>query len=156
MPHFSALLQPSPIEPAIHHGKILAAVINFEIIHTRRQSIFEKGDVFLAPIQMKKNRPGVLLWVLGEITDRDKLSALLFAETSTLGIRSYPVARVALRRESRAVVTPYGSVRVKLAYGPDGRVNLAPEYEDCKRLAREKDIPLKRVYEAAIQSARES
>jgi pyridinium-3,5-bisthiocarboxylic acid mononucleotide nickel chelatase len=132
--------------------------LNPELYEHVMERLFAAGarDVFLAPIQMKKNRPGVLLWVLGEITDRDKLSALLFAETSTLGIRSYPVARVALRRESRAVVTPYGSVRVKLAYGPDGRVNLAPEYEDCKRLAREKDMPLKRVYEAAIQSARES
>ena len=95
------------------------------------------------------------MWVLGELTDRDKLSAILFAETSTLGIRSYPVARVALRRESQEVVTPYGSVRVKLAYGPDGRVNVAPEYEDCKRLAREKDVPLKLVYEAAVRSTRQ-
>jgi uncharacterized protein (TIGR00299 family) protein len=132
--------------------------LNPELYEHVMERLFAAGarDVFLAPIQMKKNRPGVLLWVLGEITDRDKLSALLFAETSTLGIRSFPVARVALRRESRVVVTPYGSVRVKRAYGPDGRVNLAPEYEDCKRLAREKDMPLKLVYEAAIQSARES
>lgn len=131
--------------------------LNPELYEHVMERLFAAGarDVFLAPIQMKKNRPGVLLWVLGEITNSDRLSAILFAETSTLGIRSYPVARVALRRESREVVTPYGSVRVKLAYGPDGRVNVAPEYEDCKRLARDQDVPLKLVYEAATKSARE-
>jgi uncharacterized protein (TIGR00299 family) protein len=132
--------------------------LNPELYEHVMERLFAAGarDVFLAPIQMKKNRPGVLLWALGEITDHDKLSAILFAETSTLGIRSYPVARVALRRESREVVTPYGSVRVKLAYGPDGRVNVAPEYEDCKRLARDQNVPLKLVYEAAVRHARES
>src|SRR5215510_14314234 len=131
--------------------------LNPEFYEHVMECLFAAGarDVFLAPIQMKKNRPGVLLWVLGEIADRDKLSAILFAETSTLGIRSSVVTRVALRRESKEVVTPYGSVRVKLAYGPDGRVNVAPEYEDCKRLAREKDVPLKLVYEAAVRSTRQ-
>jgi hypothetical protein len=132
--------------------------LNPELYEHVMERLFAAGarDVFLAPIQMKKNRPGVLLWVLGEITNSDKLSAILFAETSTLGIRSYPVARLALRRESKEVVTPYGTVRVKLAYGPNGRVNIAPEYEDCKRVAREKELPLKLIYEAAISSARET
>lgn len=132
--------------------------LNPELYEHVMERLFAAGarDVFFLPIQMKKNRPGVLLWVLGEVADREKLSALIFAETSTLGIRSYPVARVALRRESKEVVTPYGSVRVKLAHAPDGRVNVAPEYEDCKRLAREKDVPLKVVYEAALHAARGS
>ncbi|MBI3301836.1 MAG: nickel pincer cofactor biosynthesis protein LarC [Deltaproteobacteria bacterium] len=132
--------------------------LNPELYEHVMERLFAAGarDVFLQPIQMKKNRPGVLLWVLGEVADREKLSGLIFAETSTLGIRSYPVARVALRRESKEVVTPYGSVRVKLAHSPDGRINMAPEYEDCKRLAREKDVPLKIIYEAAVRSARES
>jgi uncharacterized protein (TIGR00299 family) protein len=131
--------------------------LNPELYEHVMECLFAAGarDVFLAPIQMKKNRPGVLLWVLGEIADRDKLSTILFAETSTLGIRSSVVTRVALRRESKEVVTPYGSVRVKLAYGPDGRINVAPEYEDCKRLAREKEVPLKLIYEAAVRNARE-
>ena len=132
--------------------------LNPELYEHVMERLFTAGarDVFLAPVHMKKNRPGVLLWVLGEIADRDKLSTILFAETSTLGVRSYPVARLALRRESREVVTAYGSVRVKLAHGPDGRINVAPEYEDCRRLAREKEVPLKLVYEAAVRSARES
>lgn len=129
--------------------------LNPELYEHVMERLFAAGarDVFLLPIHMKKNRPGVLLWVLGEVADREKLSALIFAETTTLGIRSYPVARVALRRESKEVVTPYGNVRVKLAHGPDGRVNVAPEYEDCRRLAREKDVPLKVVYEAAVYGA---
>ncbi len=112
-------------------------------------------DVFLCPIHMKKNRPGVLVWVLCEATDRERLSGLLFAETSTLGIRVYPVERLALRREHRALETPYGKVGIKLAHQPDGRIHVAPEYEDCKRCAREQNVPLKVVYEAALQAARE-
>jgi len=132
--------------------------LNPELYEHVMECLFAAGarDVFLAPIQMKKNWPGVLLWVLGEIADRDKLSTILFAETSTLGIRSYPVMRAALRRESKEVATPYGNVRVKLAFSPDGRVNVAPEYEDCKQLAREKAVPLKLIYEAAMRTARET
>jgi len=132
--------------------------LNPELYEHVMERLFAAGarDVFLAPIQMKKNRPGMLLWVLGDIADRDKLSTILFAETTTLGIRSSVVTRVALRRESKEVITPYGSVRVKLAYSPDGRVNVAPEYEDCKRLAREKEVPLKLIYEAAVRHARET
>ena len=82
--------------------------LNPELYEHVMERLFAAGarDVFFLPIQMKKNRPGVLLWVLGEVADREKLSALIFAETSTLGIRSYPVARVALRRESKEVSHP--------------------------------------------------
>jgi len=131
--------------------------LNPELYEHVMERLFAAGarDVSLTPIQMKKNRPAVLLWVLGEVADREKLSAILFAETSTLGIRSYMVTRVALHRESKEVITPYGKVRVKLAHAPNGSVNVAPEYEDCRRLARDKDVPLKLVYEAAIRAARD-
>lgn len=131
--------------------------LNPELYEYVMERLFSAGarDVCLLPLQMKKNRPGVMLWVLGEVADREKLSAIIFSETSTIGIRSYPVARVALTRESKSVVTPYGEVRVKFSAGPEGRVHAAPEYEDCKRLAREKDLPLKTVYEAALFAARE-
>jgi uncharacterized protein (TIGR00299 family) protein len=131
--------------------------LNPELYEHVMERLFAAGarDVSLTPIQMKKNRPGVLLWVLGEVTDSEKLSAILFAETSTLGVRSYLVTRVALPRETKEVVTSYGTVRVKLAQAPNGSVNVAPEYDDCKRLARDKDIPLKLVYEAAIKTARD-
>ena len=131
---------------------------NPELYEHVMERLFIAGarDVFLLPIQMKKNRPGILLWVLCDLADRETLTTVIFTETSTLGIRSYPVARVALQRVHKEVDTPYGRVRVKLAYSPDGRVHVAPEYEDCRRLAREKHIPLKAVYEEAASSARRS
>jgi len=129
--------------------------LNPELYEHVMERLFVVGarDVFLAPIQMKKNRPGVLLWVLCDPSDQEKVSTIIFSETSTLGVRSYLVSRLSLRRESKEVLTLYGSIRVKLAYRPDGRVTTAPEYEDCKRLAREKNVPLKVVYEAALRSA---
>ena len=120
------------------------------------QQLFVAGarDVFLSSVHMKKNRPGILLRVLCSPQDRGRLSDIIFNETSTLGIRSYPVERLALRREQKEVQTEYGPVSVKIAYQPNGQVNCAPEYDDCKRLAQEKNIALKRVYEAALQGAK--
>lgn len=130
--------------------------LNPELYEHVMERLFAAGarDVCFLPLQMKKNRPGVMLWVLGELADRERLSAIIFTETSTIGIRSYPVSRVALRRESQEVNTLYGGVRVKLSYTPEGRVHAAPEYEDCKRLAQEKNLPLKVVYEEALLAAR--
>jgi uncharacterized protein (DUF111 family) len=127
--------------------------LNPELYEYVMERLFAAGarDVVLSPVQMKKNRPGILLWVLCDPGEREQLSGVIFAETSTLGIRSYPVTRTALRRETKEVTTVYGTVRVKVAYTPDGRVHRAPEYEDCKRLAREHMVPLKLVYEAALR-----
>jgi len=132
--------------------------LNPEIYEYVMEQLFAAGarDVCLLPLQMKKNRPGVMLWVLGEVADRERLSAIIFAETSTIGIRSYPVSRVALRRESKEVETSYGVLRLKLSHAPDGRVHAAPEYEDCRRIAREKNLPLKAVYEAALLAMRQA
>lgn len=113
-------------------------------------------DVYLTPVHMKKNRPGVVLSVVGPASDRDALAAIILTETSAIGVRFFPVQRVVLSREVRDVTTAYGSVRVKVALGPDGRENLAPEYEDCKRLARELKIPIKAVYQAALAAAVQS
>ncbi len=131
--------------------------LNPEVYDYVMERLFASGarDVFLSTIQMKKNRPGILLQVLCEPVDREQLRAVIFAETSTLGIRSYAVERVALRRDSKTVTTAYGSVRIKMGYSPDGRISAAPEYEDCKRLAQETNTPLKVVYEAALLAARE-
>ena len=131
--------------------------LNPEMYDYVMERLFAAGarDVFLSTIQMKKNRPGILLQVLCDPTDRERLSTVIFTETSTIGLRSYTVARVALHRESKSVTTSYGVVRVKIAYGPDGRINAAPEYEDCKRLAQETNTPLKVVYEAAAFAARQ-
>ncbi|MBM4256898.1 MAG: nickel pincer cofactor biosynthesis protein LarC [Deltaproteobacteria bacterium] len=132
--------------------------LNPELYDYVMERVFAAGarDAFLSSIHMKKNRPGILLQVLCDPATQERLSAIIFAETSTIGVRSYKVERVALRRESKDVTTIYGTVRVKMAYSPEGRVNVAPEYEDCKRLAQERNIPLKEVYEAAVLAARQT
>lgn len=110
-------------------------------------------DVFLAPIQMKKNRPATLLSVICWPSAAAALSDILFAETSTLGIRRYEIMRQALPRQSRTVDTAYGPVRVKVAAWGDGQTKSAPEYEDCRKLAAQHGIPLRDVYLAAAEAA---
>jgi uncharacterized protein (DUF111 family) len=98
---------------------------------------------------MKKDRPGFTLSVLAKAEDRDRLSELLLDETTTLGLRMYRAERRVLDRRWEAVETPYGVVRVKIA-SENGRVrNFAPEYEDCRQLARERKVPLKDVIQQA-------
>lgn len=106
-------------------------------------------DAFTAPVQMKKNRPGVLLSVLCAPGDAERLTALLFRETTTLGVRSYAVRRRALARALEKVETPWGAVAVKVARLDGAVLNAAPEYDDCARLARERGVPLKQVMAAA-------
>jgi hypothetical protein len=106
-------------------------------------------DVFLTPIQMKKGRPGTLVSVLCDPDKRDGLSTVIFAETSTLGLRVLPVTRLRVEREIREVTTRFGKVRVKVAHGPNGALNVAPEYDDCKRAAAASGAPLKVVYQEA-------
>jgi len=109
-------------------------------------------DVFATPVQMKKNRPGMLLTILAKPADADKLTKLLFAETTTLGVRSRAEKRATLARRSVEVKTPWGSVRMKVANLNGTVANYAPEYEDCRRLAEDNDIPLKRVMQEAMSA----
>lgn len=112
-------------------------------------------DVFYTPVQMKKNRPGVLLTVLCPPERAGALTQLLFEQTTTLGVRSYRAERTVLERTVETVETSLGPVRIKLAR-LNGRVlNVAAEYEDCQRLAREKGVPLKEVLAEAQFSYRE-
>jgi len=106
-------------------------------------------DVYFAPVQMKKNRPGVLLSVLCRPEQRDAIMDLFFQETTTLGVRCHEVLRRSLARESVAVRTPYGEVRVKVSRSNGRVVNCAPEYEDCRRLAAQAGVPLKTVLQEA-------
>jgi uncharacterized protein (TIGR00299 family) protein len=108
-------------------------------------------DVYATPVQMKKGRPGVLLTLLCEPQHADALAALLFRETTTLGVRSYEARRRVLARETVTVETPLGSVRMKLARLNGSVLNAAPEYEDCRRIAAARGVPLKQVLaEAAL------
>jgi len=109
-------------------------------------------DVFSTAAQMKKNRPGMLVTVLCKPEDAEKLTKLLFEETTTLGVRSYEAERRVLPRESVKVATQYGEVRVKVARS-NGRVHhAAPEFEDCRKLAEEKNVPLHQVMEDAMRA----
>lgn len=110
-------------------------------------------DVYLTPVHMKKNRPATLLSVLCGEPERERLAAIILSETSAIGLRYHAAQRLVLPREIREVSTPWGTVRVKVAHAPDGHENIAPEYEDCRRVAQEKSVPLKLVYQAALAAA---
>jgi len=107
-------------------------------------------DVFTTAVQMKKNRPGTLLTVLCNPADEPKFHDLFFAETTTLGVRSYTTQRRVLPREWETVITCYGEVRMKIARVNGQVVQVSPEYEDCRKLAEEKAVPLQRVMQEAM------
>jgi len=111
-------------------------------------------DVFYAPVQMKKNRPGVLLTVLCAEADADKFSELILRETSALGVRCTIAERRKLRREFTTVKTRFGQVTVKLGRLGGKVVHAAPEFESCKKLAARAKVPLEKIYEAAVKSAK--
>ena len=108
-------------------------------------------DVFLAPIQMKKNRPATLLTVICEASRRAAIAKIILQETSTLGVRYYPVRRTILRREFRKVRTRIGEVTVKRVEQPDGTIRQTPEYDDLKRIAAARKIPLKAVHDQVMR-----
>jgi uncharacterized protein (DUF111 family) len=104
---------------------------------------------------MKKSRPAVTLSVIAEAAHRDAIAEIIFAETSTIGLRFHSVERLKLHREIHEVETRWGNVRVKTA-GAHGRepTTISPEYDDCRRIAAEHKVPLRVVMEAARDAAR--
>jgi uncharacterized protein (TIGR00299 family) protein len=127
--------------------------INAEILgHFVEQALAAGAlDVFHTPIQMKKNRPGVLLTVLCAATDADKFSELMLRETSAFGVRRSLCERRKLQREFVTVKTPFGDVTVKLGKLNGKIVQATPEYESCKKVAEQAKVSLKAVYEAAVK-----
>jgi pyridinium-3,5-bisthiocarboxylic acid mononucleotide nickel chelatase len=122
-----------------------------EVIGYCYDLLFAAGavDVFTTPIFMKKNRPGVLLSVLCPESALAAVEEVLFRETTTLGVRRYPAARHKLHRKEHTVETPWGPVRGKLGWREGRPPVFSPEYDDCARVAREKKVPLREVYEQA-------
>lgn len=108
-------------------------------------------DVFYAPVQMKKNRPGTLVTVLARPDDREKLSAILFADTTTIGIRYQEMMRECLAREFVTIDTPLGVVRFKVASRNGKILNASPEFDDCMRIAEAHALPIKEVQALAIR-----
>jgi uncharacterized protein (DUF111 family) len=113
------------------------------------------SDAWTTPINMKKGRSALTLSVLVQPEKRDGVLDVLFAETSTLGVRMYPVSKEALERDTVAVEVKGQVVRVKLGIRNGRIVNRAPEYEDARTAARELDLPLKEVYDLALEQARD-
>ncbi len=119
------------------------------------EALFAAGarDVTLNPIVMKKGRPGTQLSVIAEPALREALAATILRETSTIGVRIHPVTRLTLERTSRCVATPWGEVAVKEVVLPDGTTRAMPEYDDCRRIAREHGLAVGRVHETVLVAA---
>ncbi len=128
-----------------------------EVVGYCFDQLFAAGtlDVFNIPIQMKKSRPGMMLCVLAPEQALPALEEILFRETSTFGIRRYPVQRHKLQREEQTVQTPWGPIRGKRGWRQGGPSVFTPEYEDCARIARQHGIPLREVY-AAVQRGQQA
>jgi pyridinium-3,5-bisthiocarboxylic acid mononucleotide nickel chelatase len=127
--------------------------LNPQIFGYVLERLLEEGalDTFGIPVQMKKNRPGLLLTVLCKPEDANRLSNLIFSETTTLGIRQHEEKRHALARQWVNVSTRWGNVRMKVASMNGSITNYAPEYEDCRRIAAEHHIALKTVMQEAVR-----
>ena len=125
--------------------------ISGELIGYCASRLWELGalDVYTTAIQMKKGRPGVTLTVLCRPSDAAAVEDILFGETTTLGVRRWMAARTVLRRQPHCVVTPWGPVEGKIGWLRDGQPRFAPEFDSCRRIAEEKRVPLREVYEAA-------
>ena len=112
------------------------------------ERLFEAGalDVVFSPGYMKKNRPAVLVHVMGKPHQKDQLMDLLFSESTTLGVRFHFTQRRILERFSVEMDSPWGRIKVKKVFRPDGSFHLLPEFEECRRIAKEKGLPMKDVY----------
>ncbi len=130
--------------------------MNPEVFGFLMERLFEKGalDVYWIPIFMKKNRPATMVQVLCPEDCLDLLVDCILSETTSLGIRYYPAKRRMLVREQTILETTYGEVAVKRIVESDGSVRIVPEYEVCRKIAIEKNIPIRVVYDTIIKSIR--
>ncbi len=141
----------------LQHEEMLVIETNIDDMNPQHfdhvmERLFAAGarDVFLAPIQMKKNRPATLLTVICELAQRDRLATVILQETTTIGVRYYPVSRILLARETKKVKTRFGEVTVKIVTQPDGSRRATPEYDDLKRIAAAKRISLKTIHDEVM------
>ncbi|HAA53137.1 MAG TPA: TIGR00299 family protein, partial [Myxococcales bacterium] len=142
-----------------NEGTLLQVELNLddlspEITAFAVEQLFEAGakDVWLTPIHMKKGRAAQLLGLLCERKQLGHIEAILFAQTSTLGFRYFPVERRILERDIRKVDTDFGEVSMKIGFQGDTIHTVAPEFEDCRTLAKEHDVPIKQVYAQALHA----
>lgn len=109
-------------------------------------------DVFYTPIQMKKSRPGTLLTVIASPNARERLTSIVFRETTTIGVRYREMTRECLERETVTVDTPFGAIGVKVARRNGEVLNASPEFDDCARVAAETGAPVKDIHAAAMKA----
>jgi len=119
-----------------------------ELLGYLMDSLFDAGakDVSFSHIQMKKNRPGVQLQVVGQPEDKERLTSVIFRESTTLGVRISYSQRAVLQRAELTVDSPWGRMKVKKVINQDGGTVLLPEYEECRKIARENSLALRDVY----------
>jgi len=143
-------------EPAHRVVEILCEIddMNPQLFGPLMERLHAAGalDVFYAPVQMKKGRPGTLVTVLAQPADREKLSAILFTETTTIGVRYQEMTRECLDREVVPVETPVGAIRFKVARREGLVLNASPEFDDCARVAVEQGLPVKTVQAIAMKA----
>ena len=158
-PADSASTSPNMPNSSISNEKITVLEANLDdlspqVLAYAMERLLAEGalDVFSIPVQMKKSRPGALLTVLARVEDANRLTKLIFAETTTLGVRRREEQRQTLSRRWETVDTTWGRVRIKIASMNGSISNYAPEYEDCKALAEAHHIPLKEVLQEAVQA----
>jgi hypothetical protein len=151
----------APVGPAGYHESpalVIEATIDDmepELFEALTEKLLTAGalDVLLIPVQMKKSRPGLILHVLAYPASLDELLRIIFTESTSIGVRTHEVTKRMLQREIAVVETSYGAVHVKLARLGAQIVNVKPEYEDCRELARMLNLPLKDIIAAARHAA---
>jgi uncharacterized protein (TIGR00299 family) protein len=130
--------------------------LNPQIYDHLCQRLFAAGarDVTLTPALMKKGRPAITVSVLAEASLREAIAAVLFDETTTIGVRFHPVSRLKLAREIREITTRWGTIRVKVSRRGGRTATISPEYDDCRRAAVEHHVALRVVMQDAMEAAR--
>jgi len=161
-PNLLRIIQGVQVEKQLEGIWVLEADVddmNPEILPYLNQLLLKEGalDASVIPIQMKKGRPGFTIRVLSTEAQREQLAHIIMTESTTLGVRMHRVERMTLPRKEREVKTPYGPIKVKIAFDREGKViNLMPEYESCRQVAEKNKVPLKEVYHEAIEKGRKA
>jgi hypothetical protein len=160
-PNILRLWVGTTVEDDLYPGEISVIETNLddsspEQLAFAMERLFEAGalDVFFTPVQMKKNRPAVVLTVLASPPQADALARMMLRETSSLGVRFRSAQRLMAPRRGDTLTTTFGPVQVKIKR-IDGEDIVAPEFEDCARVAREHGVPIAAVYAAVFRAARE-
>jgi uncharacterized protein (DUF111 family) len=127
-----------------------------QVLGSVMQQLLAAGalDVWFTPVQMKKNRPGVMLSALCDESAVEKIADIIFAETTAFGLRVEKIQRLKLSRRFETVRTPHGEVTVKLGFKDDRLLQIAPEYESCRAVAERSGVTLREVQAAALEAAR--